>query len=91
MAIPANARLIDGVPIFAVEILWPSDQIEAIEETVQSYLDAGVAVVWVLNPYSRIVTVYRLGQPPQARDLSEDLLGDPELPGFRVPVSDLFR
>jgi Uma2 family endonuclease len=79
----------DGAPVLAVEILSPSDKIEEIAEKVDLYLQAGT-VVWVVNPYFRSVSVHRPGQPPRTLNVDEELSGDPELPGFRVPVGEIF-
>jgi Uma2 family endonuclease len=87
---PDDAYLIDGVPSLAGEILSPSDEIEDILEKVQEYLDAGVALVWVLEPVFRTVTVYRPGVEPVLFSASQELSGDPPLPGFRVRVADIF-
>jgi Uma2 family endonuclease len=80
----------EGAPVLAVEVLSPSDNVEDIAEKVELYLEAGSAV-WVVNPYFRTVSVHRPGQPPQAHDVNQELSGDPELPGFRVRVGEIFE
>ncbi len=88
--IPANARLIDGVPILAVEILSPSNQWETVTDKIRDYLECGVALVWVLDPVFRTVTVYRPGADPVLFSASQELTAEPHLPGFRVAVAQLF-
>jgi Uma2 family endonuclease len=85
-----DTTLIDGVPVLAVEILSPSDTVEEIDEKVDSYLTAGVALVWVLDPHDRTVTVYRPDARPQLFNDEQELVGEPHLPGFRAPVARLF-
>jgi len=85
-----ETTLIDGVPALAVEILSPSDTQEEIDEKIDEYLAAGVPLVWVLDPHDRTVTVYREGTEPELVNRTQELSGDPHLPGFRVPVSRLF-
>ncbi|HTK73791.1 MAG TPA: Uma2 family endonuclease [Gemmataceae bacterium] len=85
-----ETTLIDGVPALAVEILSPSDTQEEIDEKIDEYLAAGVPLVWVLDPHDRTVTVYRGGTEPELVNRTQELSGDPHLPGFRVPVSRLF-
>lgn len=82
--------IIDAVPTLAVEILSPSDTVEDIHAKLAMYRDAVVAVVWILDPYLRTVTVHRPGQEPVLHNRHQELTGDPELPGFRVPVARLF-
>jgi len=81
---------LDGVPTLAAEILSPSDTLEAIDEKVAEYLAAGVPLVWVIHPRQETVTVHRPGVPPQLFNVTQELSAEPELSGFRVPVSSLF-
>jgi Uma2 family endonuclease len=60
-----DSTLIDGAPVLVVEILSPNDTVEDIREKVIEYLRAGVALVWILNPYDRTVTVHRPGAEPE--------------------------
>ena|SRR5947209_6395317 len=86
-----DTTLISGAPVLAVEILSPSDTVEEIDEKVDSYLSAGVAVVWVVDPHDRTVTVYRPGARPELVNEDQELSGDPNLPEFKVLVARLFR
>jgi Uma2 family endonuclease len=85
-----DTRLIDGVPILAVEILSPNDVQEQIHEKVDTYLQAGVALVWVIDPHDRTVRIYRPDQEPELVNIRQELTGEPHLPGFRVPVAQVF-
>lgn len=87
---PDDTFLIDGTPVMAAEILSRSDTHEDIVEKVQLYLEVGIAVVWVIDPDLRNVTVYRPGKDAVFFTASQELIGDPELPGFRVKVADIF-
>ena len=87
---PDDTFLIDGTPVLAAEILSPSDTHEDVVEKVQLYLEVGVAVVWIIDPDLRNVTVYRPGKDAMLFAASQELVGDPELPGFRVRVADIF-
>jgi Uma2 family endonuclease len=86
-----ETTLIDGVPTLAVEILTPNDTIEEIREKIIVYQSAGVPLVWVLNPYDRIVMAYRLDAERESFNVHEELPGEPQLPGFRVQVARLFE
>ena len=85
-----GTTLLDGVPTLAAEILSPSDVLEDIDEKVAEYLAAGVALVWVIHPRQETVTVHKPGVPPQLFNVTQELVGEPELPGLRIPVSSLF-
>lgn len=89
-ATPENARWVDGVPVLAVEILSPSDTQQRITDKLREYLDAGVPLVWVIEPVFRTVTVYRPDREPELFNATQELSGEPRLPGFRVPVAEVF-
>lgn len=87
---PDDTTLIDGVPVLAVEILSPNNTVEEIDEKLDQYLEAGVLLVWIVDTRDRTVTIYRPGQEPEFVNARQELNGEPELPGFRVRVADLF-
>jgi hypothetical protein len=58
---PPGTTLIDGIPVLVVEILSPNDTQEEIDEKIDTYLAAGVALVWVINPHHRTVNIFRPG------------------------------
>jgi len=76
-------------PDLAVEILSPHDRPAAVREKVQEYLDAGTRVVWVVDPESRTVNVHDASSSFTVA--AEGVLdGGDVLPGFRLPLRDLF-
>ena len=87
---PTTARLIEGPPLLVIEILSPSDTIEDVSEKVEACLEAGVAVVWEVNPYYQTVTVHRPGAPREIFKEGQDITAEPHLSGFRAPVSEIF-
>lgn len=87
---PDDTTLIDTIPVLAVEILSPSHTVEDIDEKIDEYLTAGVPLVWIVNTRRRTVTVHRPGHEPELINARQELSGEPELPGFRVRVADLF-
>ncbi len=88
---PPTARFIDEPPLLAVEISSPSDTAEDIADKVREYLDAGVALVWEVNPFFRTVTAHRPDARPELFNDAQDLTAGPHLPDFRVPVAEVFE
>ncbi len=78
------------VPDLAVEVISPTDTYRDVEAKVAEYLDAGVPLVWLINPDNRSVRVFRAGQPVVQLRADDELTGDDVLPGFRCPVAELF-
>lgn len=85
-----ETTMIDGIPTLAVEILSPSDKEEETNAKVDEYLGTGVPLVWLVDPHLRTVLVLRPGAVPEMFNLSQELSGEPHLPGFRVPVAQVF-
>ena len=79
----------DLAPDLAVEVLSPSDRPRDIGDKVGEYLQAGVPLVWVIDPIRRTAAVYK--SLTDVRILgSEDFLdGEDVLPGFRCRLADV--
>jgi len=89
--LPAEAEwdgYLELAPDLAVEVVSPHDRWSYVTDKVETYLAAGVALVWVLDPRRRAVRVYRAdGSEQRLRAASGDSLdGEQILPGFRLPL-----
>ncbi len=78
-------------PDLAVEVVSPNDRWSEIEEKVMEWLNSGTRLVWVIDPRTRTIHVYR--SPKEVSLLLEqDMLGGEEvLPGFSVAVIEVFQ
>ena len=78
------------VPELAVEVASPTDDFDDVMGKVDEYFRAGVSVVWLVS--TRLERVYVYTSPTDVRILSraDELTGDPVVPGFRLPLADLF-
>jgi Uma2 family endonuclease len=76
-------------PDLAVEILSPSDRPRYVLEKVGEYLQAGVRLVWVIDPDGRKAAVYRSLTAVRELGLEDDLDGEGVVPGFRCPLREL--
>jgi Uma2 family endonuclease len=85
-----NPGYSDRLPTLAVEVLSPNDQWGKVTRRLTDFLGRGIAVIWLVDPEGRSVILYRRDQLPQVFEGDDDLLGEPELPGFRCRVGDLF-
>lgn len=89
--LPARGWL-DIPPDLAVEVVSPTDSASAIHDKAVDYIRAGVPLVWVVFPSSRTVEAFRATEPLRQVFQESDVLKDEEvLPGFAVPVSELFE
>jgi Uma2 family endonuclease len=83
-------QALDGSPDLAVEVVSPGDSRPEVRQKVQWYLAAGCSLVWVVNPQRRTATVYRPGAEVRHLTTSGVLDGEDVLPGFRLPLADLW-
>jgi Uma2 family endonuclease len=76
-------------PDLAIEVLSPGDSPRAVLDKVGEYLQAGVPLVWVIDPSRRRAVVHR--SLSQARELGaeSELDGEDVVPGFRCLLSDV--
>jgi Uma2 family endonuclease len=79
-----------GPPDLVVEITSPSNRASEIQEKVADYLDAGVHLVWVIDPPTRSMTAYSAGGAARVLRSEDVLEGDEVLPEFRLPLAAFF-
>jgi Uma2 family endonuclease len=81
-------------PDLAVEVVSPNDLAYEVEEKVAEYLEAGIPLVWIVNPPTRTVRIHRPKSSPRGpiAELSGDdaITGEDVLPGFSCKVSEFF-
>jgi Uma2 family endonuclease len=86
---PLGEDFVEVPPDLAVEVLSPSDRPRSVLDKVGEYLQAGVRIVWVIDPSRRRAAVYR--SATETREVrEEDLLdGEDVLPGFACRLADV--
>lgn len=89
-----NEELPDGhigiAPDLAAEVVSPNDRIDDLERKLLDYRRAGVRLVWLVYPASRIARVHRPDRTITELTETDLLTGETVLPGFQVRVGDLF-
>ena len=86
----AAEKFVEFSPDLAVEVLSPWDSATEIMRKVEDYLTAGVRLVWIVDPGTQRVTVYRLLQDVTILTPEQELDGGEVLPGFRIRVTEIF-
>jgi Uma2 family endonuclease len=77
-------------PDLAVEVLSPSDLAYDVDAKIQEYLDNGFPLIWVVQPNTRTVTVYRGDGSIALLHDRDEITGESALPTFRCRVADFF-
>jgi Uma2 family endonuclease len=57
---------------------------------VTMYLQAGVPLVWLIDPHKRSATIFKHDESPTSIEEDGVLDGEEVLPGFTLPLAVLF-
>ncbi len=79
-----------GAPDLVVEVISPNDLYTEVAEKVAEYLEHGTRMVLVLNPRRPNVAVHRPNQPVRILTIDDVIDGEDVVPGWTMPVRDLF-
>ncbi len=80
-------------PDLAIEVISNPNNAEehaVLRRKISNYLLAGT-LVWVVNPLSQRVEVYAPAKPVLVVDRAGTLYGDDRLPGFALPLVEIFE
>jgi Uma2 family endonuclease len=79
----------DAVPTLAIEVRSPEQTVAELRGKCRFYRSSGVELCWLVDPATRIVEVFE-GHMDGARLGAEATLESPLLPGFSLPLRELF-
>jgi Uma2 family endonuclease len=79
-----------GAPELVVEVISPSDSMKKVEQKVQRWLSAGARIVWAVDLKTRTVKVYEGSDAVTVLGEADQLTGGTVVPGFRMPVAEVF-
>jgi Uma2 family endonuclease len=86
-----SSSYLDVAPELVVEILSPNDAWSKVMQKLREYFAIGVRLIWVADPATRTVFAYRSITDVREFTAQDELPGDDVLPGFVVPVAQLFE
>jgi len=94
----AGAKFLEGAPVFAVEVRSEGDYGPPAEREMaakrRDYFAAGTRAVWDVDVLqSELVRVYRASDPenPTVYRRGDSAEAEPAVPGWTMPVEDLFN
>ena len=79
------------IPDLAIEIVSLTGAPQEVAAKVAFYRARGVPLVWTVHPADRTVAVHRAAEPARVLGLDDVLDSEDVVPGFRLPVADIFR
>lgn len=80
---------IDLVPDLVVEVVSPKDRARHLLDKVGEYIDAGVRLVWVIDPQRSRAIVYRSLTDVREIGPDDELDGGDIVPGFRCRLREI--
>jgi Uma2 family endonuclease len=80
----------DLVPDLVVEVLSKANTKGEIKRKLREYFEAGVRLVWLIGPKTRTVLVHTTPQSSTKLGEGDTLDGGDVLPGFALPLAELF-
>jgi Uma2 family endonuclease len=78
-------------PDFVIELLSPTDTLEAVKAKMDEYIDNGSRLGWLIDPEQRHVHVYRPNISVVIMENVSQISADPELPGFVLDLKDIWE
>jgi Uma2 family endonuclease len=86
---PLENRLVDIAPDLAVEVISPGNTAEDIDQKIHELLEAGTPLIWIVYPKTLSVAVHTT-KGSISYSINDTLTGGDVLPGFTLPVRDIF-
>jgi Uma2 family endonuclease len=78
-------------PDFVIELRSPTDNLQAVLDKMQEYLDNGAQLGWLLDPLTRRVHVYLPQRSPEILEAPSNVSADPLLPGFVLDLQKIWE
>jgi Uma2 family endonuclease len=91
MPSPIPPRYIPLAPDLAVEVVSPGDSAREIQDKALDYLRAGTSLIWIIYPESQTANSFGLEGSAQPIESEGTLDGGEVLPGFHLPLRDVFK
>jgi Uma2 family endonuclease len=86
-----TSPILDLAPDLAVEVLSKSNTKAEMKRKLREYFDAGVLLVWLIDPKTRTIVVHTSPKTSTKLGEGQTLDGGDVLPGFALPIVELFE
>ena len=77
-------------PDFALEVVSPGDSVGRVLEKAEFYMRSGTRLLWLVDPDTETISVYRPGQAPTVHRAPTLLDAQPVLRDFSLDIGGLF-
>jgi Uma2 family endonuclease len=88
--VPEDEAYWSVAPVLVVEVLSPTNTTAEIDRKLSELFGAGCKLAWVIDPPTKTAKVYTSAEKVKELDEAGTLDGGKVLPGFKLPLADLF-
>jgi Uma2 family endonuclease len=85
-----SARFPRLAPDLVVEVLSLSDRASEVVAKLEMYQEAGIPLIWLVDPEKKTIIVIASGKPTQVLGMGDAIDGGDVVPGFSDTVAHLF-
>lgn len=78
-------------PDFVIELRSESDTLKELQEKMQYYMDNGIRLGWLIDPFQCRVHVYQLGKPIELLESPESVSNEAILPEFVLDLKPIWK
>jgi Uma2 family endonuclease len=78
------------IPDLVVEVISPEVKYGYLQRKIRDYFEAGIRLLWIVDPAVQTVTVYRSAIDLRVVTVADTLSGEDVIPGFSCSVTELF-
>lgn len=79
-----------GAPDLVVEIISPNNTFAELHGKMIEYFANECRLAWLIHPDEQSILVYRSPRPDRLLKITDNLDGEEIIPGFSMPISNLF-
>lgn len=77
-------------PDFVIELRSETDRLSTLQEKMNEHIENGVRLAWLIDPMSKKVHVYQIGEHPVVLENPKSVSGGSVLAGFTLDLARLF-
>lgn len=78
------------VPDFVIELRSKSDNLQKLQDKMNEYIENGVSLGWLIDPYEKKVHVYRRNGEIEILETAEKVSGEDVLEGFELDLTEIW-
>ncbi len=91
LPIRGNPEILNIIPELVIDFILSAHTVKEMDIKLRDYFDAGVRLVWYVDPKPETIAVYTSPDAKTTLTINDTLEGGDVLPGFSLPLKNLFR